>query len=194
MPKSHCQPKQSSIGRGSPTIPSRVGCCSLSSQIQSTYLANLWWRRFPKSTHILFQIPVWKCSIKRCYSSSFVHWHPKGVAFEWFMKLLAGSIKSWADLEKPFLARFFEDETKVFVPTILAIKLKKGESIKMFVERFWSMTLWCLSGMTQSTLWKKNLPPQYANHAPSLNRSDRVSHLKAASAPRRKSEGNHCQG
>ena len=32
----------------------------------------------------------------------------KGVAFEWFMKLPAGSIKTWADLEKLFLARLFE--------------------------------------------------------------------------------------
>ena len=34
----------------------------------------------------------------------------KGVTFEWFMKLPAGSIKTWADLEKLFLARFFEDD------------------------------------------------------------------------------------
>jgi len=28
----------------------------------------------------------------------------KGVAFEWFMKFPAGSIKKWADLEKLFFA------------------------------------------------------------------------------------------
>jgi len=38
------------------------------------------------------------------------------------MKLLAGSIKKWADLEKLFLARFFEDNTEVSVPTLLAAK------------------------------------------------------------------------
>jgi len=37
----------------------------------------------------------------------------KGVAFEWFMKLYAGSIKTWANLEKLFLARFFEDDTEI---------------------------------------------------------------------------------
>ena len=43
----------------------------------------------------------------------------KGVTFEWFMKLPVGSIKTWADLEKLFLARFFEDDTEISVPTLL---------------------------------------------------------------------------
>ena len=49
----------------------------------------------------------------------------KGVAFEWFMKLPAGSIKKWVDLERLFLARFFEDDTEVTLPTLLATKQKK---------------------------------------------------------------------
>jgi len=40
----------------------------------------------------------------------------------------------------------------VSVPTLLTTKQKNGESIKMFVERFQSMALRCLSGMAQSTL------------------------------------------
>ena len=46
----------------------------------------------------------------------------KGVAFDWFVKLPAGSIKKWADLERLFLARFFEDDTEVNLPTLLATK------------------------------------------------------------------------
>ena len=46
----------------------------------------------------------------------------KGVAFEWFMKLPAGSIKKWGDLERLFLAHFFEDDTEVNLPTLLAAK------------------------------------------------------------------------
>jgi len=76
----------------------------------------------------------------------------KEVAFEWFMKLPAASIKSWANFEKLLLARFIEEDTKILVPTLLATKQKKGEFIKKFVERFRSMTLRCPSGMTQSTL------------------------------------------
>ena len=60
----------------------------------------------------------------------------KGVAFEWFMKLLADSIKTWTNLEKLFLARFFEDDTEISVPTLLVVKQKKGEYIKTFVKRF----------------------------------------------------------
>jgi len=46
----------------------------------------------------------------------------KGLAFEWFMKLPEGSIKNWSDLEKFLLTRFFEDESKVTMPTLLAIR------------------------------------------------------------------------
>ena len=46
----------------------------------------------------------------------------KAIAFEWFMKLSAGSMKNWANLEKLFLARFFEDNTEMSVPTRLATK------------------------------------------------------------------------
>jgi len=67
----------------------------------------------------------------------------KGVAFEWFMKLPASSIKNWANLEKLFLTRFFEDGTEVTMPTLLVTKQKKGESIKAFVEIFRNMTLDC---------------------------------------------------
>jgi len=40
------------------------------------------------------------------------------------------------------------------VLTLLAAKQKKGESIKLFVERFWSMALCYPRGVTQSTLIK----------------------------------------
>jgi len=76
----------------------------------------------------------------------------KGVAFEWFLKLHASSIKTWTDLEKLFLARFFEDDTEISVPTLLVAKQKKGESIKTFIKKFWSIALRCTSGMTQSIL------------------------------------------
>ena len=46
----------------------------------------------------------------------------KGLAFEWFMKLPNDSIKNWDDLEKFFLTRFFKDDSKVTIPTLLATK------------------------------------------------------------------------
>jgi len=54
----------------------------------------------------------------------------KGVTFEWFMKLHAGSIKTCVDLEKEFLACFFEDDIEISMPTLLIAKQKKEESIK----------------------------------------------------------------
>ena len=63
----------------------------------------------------------------------------KGVTFEWFMKLPADSIDNWVNLEKLFLTRFFEDDTEVSLPTLLAIK--KRESIRALMERFQSMAL-----------------------------------------------------
>jgi len=46
----------------------------------------------------------------------------KGLAFEWFMKFPEGFIKNWGDLEKLFLTRFFEDDSEVTIPTLLATK------------------------------------------------------------------------
>ena len=60
----------------------------------------------------------------------------KGIAFEWFTKLPASSIKIWANLEKLFLARFFEDDMEVVMPTLFATKQKKREFIKAVMERF----------------------------------------------------------
>ena len=68
------------------------------------------------------------------------------------MKLPVGSIKTWADLEKLFLARFFEDDSEILVPTLLAAEQKKGESIKTFVERIQSMVLCCSNSLIHSTL------------------------------------------
>jgi len=65
----------------------------------------------------------------------------KGLAFEWFMKLLEGSIKNWGDLEKLFLTRFFEDDSEITMPTLLATKQRKEASVKAFVERFQNMAL-----------------------------------------------------
>ena len=65
----------------------------------------------------------------------------KGLTFEWFMKLPEDSIKNWSDLAKLFLIRFFKDDSEVTMPTLLATKQRKGESVKVFIERFLNMVL-----------------------------------------------------
>jgi len=74
------------------------------------------------------------------------------------MKLLEGSINNWDDLEKLILTRFFEDDAEITMPTLLAMRQRKGESVKAFVERFQNIR--CFGGMTQATLveiWRHNL-------------------------------------
>jgi len=44
----------------------------------------------------------------------------KGIAFEWFMTFPKSSIKNWGDLKKLFLTSFFEDDSKITIPTLLA--------------------------------------------------------------------------
>jgi len=72
----------------------------------------------------------------------------KEIAFEWFMKLPEGSIKNCSDLEKLFLACFFEDDSEITMPTLLMRRQLKGEPVKVFMERFWNMALRCPSSMT----------------------------------------------
>ena len=67
-------------------------------------------------------------------------------------KVTADFINKWANHERIFLARLFEDYSKISMPTLLGTKQKKGEAIKTFVERFQSSALRCPSGMTQTTL------------------------------------------
>jgi hypothetical protein len=76
----------------------------------------------------------------------------KGVAFEWFRKLESGSIKSWIDLEKLFLTRFFDDDTEVSMATLMEEKQKKGESISDFVKRFRNKSLHCRDTISESSL------------------------------------------
>ena len=57
------------------------------------------------------------------------------------MKLPEGSIKNWGDLEKLFLTRFFEDDSKIIMPTLLVMWQRKVELVKAFLERFQNMAL-----------------------------------------------------
>lgn len=67
----------------------------------------------------------------------------KRVTFEWFRKLESGSIKSWTDLEKIILARFFDDDTEVSMATLLGLKQRKDKSVNNFVKRFRNRSLYC---------------------------------------------------
>ena len=61
------------------------------------------------------------------------------------MKLPEGYIKNWGNLEKLFLTHFFEYDSKIIMPTLLAMRQQKGEPVKAFVERFQYMALHVLA-------------------------------------------------
>jgi len=85
------------------------------------------------------------------------------------MKLPAGSIKKWADLKKLFLARFFKDDTEIFVPTLLAIKQKKGVDQDVYGEI--SEYGAPISKRHDPIYIGRDLSLQYAKNTPSSNRS-----------------------
>jgi len=60
----------------------------------------------------------------------------KRIDFEWFMKLPEGSIKNWGDLEKLFLAHFFEDDSEITMPTLLTTRQQKESQLKHLLRDF----------------------------------------------------------
>ena len=57
-----------------------------------------------------------------------------------------------ADMERLFLARFFDDDTEVSMSTLLAEKQKKGKSTSDFVKRFRNRSLHSREAISEATL------------------------------------------
>lgn len=60
----------------------------------------------------------------------------RGLIFIWFIQLPQETIKVWSNVEREFLGRFFEDETKISVHSLLTTKHKEDEIVKSFMEHF----------------------------------------------------------
>jgi len=76
-----------------------------------------------------------------CHLGTFVYRHSEETRLRMVHEAPEGSIKNWGDLEKLFLTRFFEDDSEITMPTLLATRQQQGESVKAFVERFRNMAL-----------------------------------------------------
>ena len=76
----------------------------------------------------------------------------KGVAFEWFRRLEPGSITCWKDMERLFVARFFDDDTEVSMATLLTVKQRKTESVSNLVKRFRNRSLHSRDRVSEATL------------------------------------------
>lgn len=60
----------------------------------------------------------------------------KELAFDWLTRLQPGTIRTFSNLESLFLARFFNDDMEVAVPTLLQTKQLKNEPAMVFIKRF----------------------------------------------------------
>ena len=78
----------------------------------------------------------------------------KGVTFDWFRSLPTNSINSWLDLETRFLCRFYEDDTKVTMGTLLSTVQKGGESIRDYIKKFHNLSLMYPAGMPLPMLFQ----------------------------------------
>jgi len=92
----------------------------------------------------------------------------KGVAFKWFMKLHAGSMKIYTNLKKLFLVRSFKDNTEVYMPTLLVTKERKeSQNICREISGYGAP----MSKRHDSVYIGRSLPSQLANHALGSNMS-----------------------
>jgi len=96
-----------------------VGCCSLSPQFKALTLYTFDGKRSSNQHKYYFKSQTGNVVSNNANVACLFIGTLKGVAFEWFMMLPAGSIKTWDDLKKLFLVRFFEDDSEISVPTLL---------------------------------------------------------------------------
>ena len=152
MSGSPYQPERLPRSRSGPAISGRVGPCSYPPKFKALTLQAFDDKGSPNQHIYYFKFQTGNVVDNDAILARLFIGTLKWLAFEWFMKLPEGSIKNWGDLEKLFLTRFFEDDSEITMPTLLATKQRKGDSVKTFMERFQNMALRCPSGMTQATL------------------------------------------
>ena len=66
-----------------------------------------------------------------------------GSAFSWFASLPAGSIQSWANLEKRFHAYFYTGQVELSLYDLMSLKERIGESSLDFIQRFRNLRSRC---------------------------------------------------
>jgi len=144
----------------------------------------------PGPTYVLLQISNWECSIKRCYHDSFID-ALKGVAFEWFMKLLLLSQEMGRSREA-FLGTILLRRYQSIHANSPHCKAEKRRVHQDFYEEI----------LEYGTLISKRHDPIYidwdllsqsVNNTPSSNGCSWMTYLEAASLTRRKDRRNHCK-
>jgi len=117
----------------------------------------------------------------------------KGVAFEWFMKLPAGSIKAWAELKKTISNSLLQRRyrgSNANSPYHEAEERRVHQSFcREILEYDTPLSKWHIAIHTGG-----NMPSQPTDYTPRPYRSGGILHLKTAGATRRAGRGNSRQG
>jgi len=89
----------------------------------------------------------------------------KGSAFTWYTQLPPGSILTWDDMQKAFLAQFVSSKRKVSIMDLAQTTQKPGESVNDFIIRWRSLNLQCQEKITEQSavqMCYNNLMPDIA--------------------------------
>ncbi|CAL2227449.1 unnamed protein product [Prunus armeniaca] len=89
----------------------------------------------------------------------------KGSAFTWYTQLPPGSILTWDDMQKAFLAQFVSSKKKVSIMDLAQTTQKPGENANDFIMRWRSLNLQCPEKITEQSavqMCYNNLIPDIA--------------------------------
>ncbi|CAL8989853.1 unnamed protein product [Prunus brigantina] len=89
----------------------------------------------------------------------------KGPAFTWYTQLPPGSILTWDDMQKVFLAQFVSSKKKVSIMDLAQTTQKPGENANDFIMRWRSLNLQCPEKITEQSavqMCYNNLIPDIA--------------------------------
>ncbi|CAB4319825.1 unnamed protein product [Prunus armeniaca] len=89
----------------------------------------------------------------------------KGSAFTWYTQLPPGSILTWDDMQKAFLAQFVSSKKKVSIMDLAQTTQKPGKNANDFIMRWRSLNLQCPEKITEQSavqMCYNNLIPDIA--------------------------------
>ena len=89
----------------------------------------------------------------------------KGSAFTWYTQLEPGSILTWDDMQRAFLAQFVSSKKKVTLMDLAQTIQRPGESASEFITRWRSLNLQCMEKISEFSavqICYNNLIPEIA--------------------------------
>lgn len=59
-----------------------------------------------------------------------------GDAFQWYLTIPAGSVKTWEEMQKLFIARLFVTQREVTLSDLSNMRQKPNETVDKYIERW----------------------------------------------------------